>query len=87
MRAARELEGDVERTLTLIIRSTRPEDAIGSLKTLTALTSLSLLPLRAAQSVMLTGEEMRCMVEMYTWSGFQYPLLWYSNLTRTPAKQ
>ena len=82
LQAARELESDIGRTLSLTVRSTRPSDGIGLFKSLTAATLLSTLPLHAPRSAMLTAEELRWMVEMYRWSGFRYSLLWYANHTR-----
>ena len=79
LHAARLMQRDIDRFFSLTVRTGRPDDALGSLKFLVALETPATFPFYVRPSSLLSAEERRHVVDMYRWSGFRYPLLWYST--------
>ena len=84
--AALNFEGDVGRALNFLIRSIDPQESVGLVKPLTALSLLTYLPLTAPRCRFWTAAEWSAQCQMFQWSGFLYPLLWYSTI-RLNARQ
>ena len=84
--AALNFEDDIAKSLSLVIRSIDDDERVGLVKTLTALSLLGGVPLAARRSKLWTAAELRAQADMFAWSGFKLPMLWYRTL-RLNARQ
>ena len=84
--AEAELEADVRRTFTLMLRSSKPEDRIDALAGTSGVRErgglLVGMPEDAARSVMLSEADLQTFVDAYEQSGFRGGLNWYRNHVR-----
>jgi soluble epoxide hydrolase/lipid-phosphate phosphatase len=80
--AARNFEEQLEATFSLFFSSSQPEEGrtLGLIKIFSALALLPGLPFHVKRSKLWTAAELKAYCDMYRWSGFKYPLLWYRTL-------